>query len=285
MVNLEKIQMSEEIHLSVADTVDLKPINVNETYVFEVIKGLFKHPGQIIVNWNYKGAILSGAVRAPIFLFTYLAAKESLGLALGAAFAQFIFRFVFAGVSGAMIQSFRRVEPPWKALLSILLILPIISHIFEFIVQFGFAYITSTSNLTGGAIARSICLSIISALFTLFIMRRNVMIVRDSESKSLLNDIFRLPLLIFQFIAFIPNELALLIRHRQITSTIAGFIGFGIFSQMICWIFTSKAYWTYSGGKEITMLKYWAIDGMILMIFAVALSLVFTRRGNENINH
>ena len=64
-------------------------------------------------------------LRAPIFLITYLVGKESIKLALGAALAQFIFRFFFAGVGGALIQSFRRVEPPWKALFTILLVVPL----------------------------------------------------------------------------------------------------------------------------------------------------------------
>lgn len=284
MVNLEKIHLSEDIQMSVSDAVELKKVHTENTYVFSVISGLFRDPGQIISNWNYKGAILSGAIRAPIFLVTYLAAKESLGLAVGAALVQFLFRFVFAGVSGSLIQSFRRVEPAWKALLSILLILPVISHIFEFLVQVGFAYFTSTSELTDSAIIRSICLSVISALFTLFIMRRNVMIVGEAESKSLLNDLARMPSLIYQFMAFIPNELALLIRRGKFASTILGFIGFGIFAQMICWIFTNKAFWTYGGGKEITMIKYWAIDGMILMVLAVALSLIFSNSNKKQVN-
>lgn len=241
----------------------------------EVWASVLQDPSQFITNWNYKGAIMSGVIRAPIFLITYLAASESLTLALGAALAQFTFRFVFAGVSGALIQSFRRVEPAWKALLAILLIVPIISHIFEFFVQFSFAYATSTNEHTDVAIIRSICLSVISALFTLFIMRRNVMIVGEEESESLLSDMAQMPMLIYRFMAFIPNEIALLIRRKKIVLTILSFIGFGIFAQMTCWAITSKGSWTYGGGKRIPVLEYWGTNGIILMILAVALSLIF----------
>jgi hypothetical protein len=256
-------------------TYEETPSVVGKNTIGEAWSHLLHHPALFITNWNYKGAIMSGVMRAPIFLVTYLIASESLKLAIGAALAQFLFRFLFAGASGALIQSFRRVEPAWKALLAIILIVPVISHIFEFFVQFSFAYFTSTNEHTDVAIIRSICLSVISALFTLFIMRRNVMIVGEAESKSLFSDMTQMPMLIYRFIAFLPNEIALLLRRKKIILTILSFIGFGIFAQMVCWAITNKSSWTYGGGKEISMLKYWGIDGIILMIFAVALSLAF----------
>lgn len=243
---------------------------------------IVKNPSQFVTNWNYKGAILSGLMRAPIFLVTYLAARESLKLAFGAALAQFAFRFFFAGVSGALIQSFRKVEPAWKALVSILLILPVISHIFEYVVQFTFAYATATGEHTDVAIIRSICFSVISALFTLFIMRRNVLIVGESESKSIWNDLARMPLLIYRFIAFIPNEVALLIRKKKYVLTGLSFTGFAIFSQMVCWAITYKDSWTYGGGKQLPVLKYWGIDGLILLALAVGIALiVFDQKEKE----
>lgn len=251
----------------------------------EVWTHLMHNPALFITNWNYKGAILSGVMRAPIFLVTYLVASESLKLAIGAALAQFIFRFLFAGASGALIQSFRRVEPAWKALLAIILIVPIISHIFEFFVQFSFAYATSTNEHTDVAIIRSICLSVISALFTLFIMRRNVMIVGEEESQTLRSDMAQMPMLIYRFIAFLPNEIALLLRKKKFILTLLSFIGFGLFSQLVCWAITSKAFWTYGGGKQISILKYWGFDGIILMIFAVALSLIFINHNEKKIKY
>lgn len=247
----------------------------------EALSDLLRHPAQFVRYWNYKGAIMSGAMRAPIFLITYLVGKESVRLAVGAALAQFAFRFVFAGVGGALIQSVRRVEPAWKALATILLVVPLVSHIFEFLVQYAFAYLTGTHAHTDEAIVRSICFSIISALFTLFIMRRNVMIVGDAESKSLLNDLGRLPVLIFEFVAFIPNEIAAMIRRRAFLTAAASIFGFGVFSQMICLAVTAKAFWTFGGGRSFPFLKFWGVDGIILMLLAVALSLVVTNRTNN----
>lgn len=248
----------------------------------EAWSNLLRNPSLFIRYWNYKGAILSGLVRAPIFLITYLVGKEGWKLAVGAALVQFTFRFLFAGVGGALIQGFRRVEPPWKALLTILMVVPLISHLLEFLLQFGFAYVTGTNDHTDEAIVRSICFSIISALFTLFIMRRNVMIVGEAESKSLLSDIVHLPVLIFQFCAFIPNEIAAMIRREAFLSAVLSIAGFGVFSQMLVWAVTNKPFWTFGGGKSIPLLKFWGIDGLILMILAIALSSLYFRSQSKH---
>jgi hypothetical protein len=260
------------------ETPELPPKNT----IGEAWSNLLRNPSLFIRYWNYKGAIMSGVLRAPIFLVTYLLGKESIKLAIGAALVQFTFRFFFAGVGGALIQGFRRVEPPWKALLTILMVVPLISHLFEFVVQFSFAYFTGTNDHTDEAIVRSICVSIISALFTLFIMRRNVMIVGEAESKSLLSDIIRLPLLIFQFCAFIPNEISAMIRREAFLSAVLSVSGFGIFAQMLVWAVTNKPAWTFGGGKSFPFLKYWGFDGIILLILAIALSSIVFRRQNRH---
>jgi hypothetical protein len=240
--------------------------------ISEALGRIRKDPALFVKSWNYKGAVLSGLLRSPIFFITYLVGKESLKLAFGAALLQFAFRFAFAGVGGTLIQSFRRVEPAWKALVAILLIIPFISHFFEFTLQAAFAYVTSTQDHTDEAILRSITVSIISALFTLFAMRRNVMIVGDEDSKSLLHDIKSLPRLVFEFIAFIPNEISSMLRQGAFIPALLGVIGFGMFSQVMVSTLTNRFSWTFGGGRYIPMLQYWGVDGIILLIMAVALS-------------
>lgn len=258
-------------------TFDETPSVVKTNTIGEAWASLLGDPGQFIRHWNYKGAILSGVLRAPIFLITYLVSRESLKLALGAALVQFIFRFAFAGISGAMIQSFRRVEPPWKAMASILLVIPVISHILEYFLQWGFSYYTNTTDHTDQAIVRSICVSLFSALFALYIMRRNVMIVGEAESKSLWNDITQIPFLIYEFVAFVPNEISTLFRRGKYTAAVISIGAFGVFSQIVCWAVANRIRWTYGGGKEIPLLQYWFFDGIILMILAVLLSLFVTK--------
>lgn len=252
------------------------PVRARNT-LGEAWSNLLRNPSLFVRYWNYKGAIMSGAVRAPIFLVTYLIGRESLRLALGAALVQFVFRFLIAGVGGTLIQAFRRVEPAWKALITILVVVPFISHVLEFCVQFTFAYLTGTNDHTDEAIVRSICFSIISALFTLFIMRRNVLIVGE-ESKSLLSDLARLPFLIFEFVMFIPVEIALMIRRGAYGLTLLSIFAFGMFAQLICLAFTNKFYWTYGGGKQIPLLKFWGVDGIILLLIVIGLSLIYFAR-------
>ena len=246
--------------------------------VTEAWLSVFRDPTQFVRHWNYKGAILSAALRAPIFLITYLIGRESIKLAIAAAVVQFTFRFAFAGLSGAVIQSFRRVEPPWKALASILLVVPLISHLFEYVLQMAFVYVTSSTDHTNEAILRSICVSLISTLFALCIMRRNVMIVGESESKSLGSDLIRMPFLIYEFVLFIPNEVARLIRRRAFMSTVLSFLLFGVFSQLIIWGVINKIFWTYNNGKTFGALSYWGVDGMIILAVAVIYSFIFSPR-------
>jgi hypothetical protein len=261
----------KDITFQEAQRVDPAPSHT----ITDALVSLWRDPSRFVRHWNYKGAILSGVLRAPIFLVTYLIGKESLRLAVGAAFVQFVFRFFFAGIGGTLIQSMRRVEPAWKAIAAVLLLVPAISHLFEFGVQATFAWATGTQDQTGGAILRSICVSIISALFTVFAMRRGVMIVGESESKSFLNDMSRLPAIIFHFIAFIPNEISSMLRRGAYLAALMAIIGFGIFSELMIWAITNRAYWTFGGGKSYTLLKYWGVDGIILLLITIIMSSIY----------
>lgn len=249
----------------------------------EALAGVAQDPAQLVRQWNYKGAIMSGGLRAPIFLITYLAGHESVKLALGAALAQFVFRFVFAGVGGALIQAFRRVEPAWKALLAILLIVPVISHVFEYFVQTGFAYYTESGSHTDAAIVRSICISILSALFSLFIMRRGVMIVGEAESKSIWQDLAKFPVLIFDFMMFVPLEIVEMTRRRQMIRALGGIAAVGIFAELLGWAITGKPFWTYNKGK-MSFASFWGIDGLILLAVGIALAVFFSRRSKAVIS-
>ena len=172
------------------------------TRVLDVFKYLVRHPLEAIVyRWNWKAAVLSALLRAPIFFFTYFFKKEGLKVAIGAAIAQSIFRFIFGGVNGSIIQSFRRVEPAWHAVLTVPLILAALSHMIEFVVQY-FYDINVGANGKASAIAVSVIISIISAVFNLFAMRRGALLVKDESRQSLGRDLIRMPWLIFEFISF-----------------------------------------------------------------------------------
>lgn len=267
-------------------TFDTNPPIVQTNTISEAFASVGRDPAQLFRNWNYKGAVLSGTMRAPIFFITYLIGRESIKIALAAAFAQFVFRFFFAGLSSALIQKFRRVEPAWKALLAVMLLIPAISHIFEFAVQYGFAHFTQTGDHTDEAILRSISISIVSALFGLFAMRRDVMIVGEEESKSIWSDLSRLPRLIFIFVGFIPMEIAKMMRRGAYLAAICSVLGFGVFAQILGWAIISKPFWTYNKGKW-TIFSFWGIDGMILLLLCLipaALYLRSTTKSSEDVS-
>lgn len=234
------------------------------------------NPALILRHWNYKSAIFSGLFRAPIFFFTYLQfagknrnAKETIMLALGAAAAQFAYRFVFAGINGSLIQMFRRVEPAWQALVVIMLLIPAVSHTLEFIVQHTYAFATGTTQQTDEAIVRSICVSIISALFNLFAMRRGLMLVgKDEDRKSIWGDMKHTPVVVVEFVAFIPMEIAKMLRRGAILTALFSIVGFGVFSGLLAWAIRGKSSWFLP----------WGTGAIILMVVGVGLAAIYLNR-------
>jgi len=183
-------------------SVAVEELTPEYTRVFEVFRYLFRHPLETMVyRWNWKAAVLSALLRSPIFFTAYLLQKQGLLIALGAMIAEFVFRTLFGGVNGALIQAFRKVEPAWHAVLTIPLILAAFSHIVEYVVQTAYDAATGTRG-KGKAIAVSILVSIISAVFNLFAMRRGALLVKDESRQSFGRDLVRMPWLVFEFISF-----------------------------------------------------------------------------------
>lgn len=185
-----------------SEQIDEPEIAEGRTSVYEVLVYILKHPIEtLVVRWNWKAAVLSSLLRAPIFFFTYLFKKDGLKLAIGAAVAQSIFRFIFGGMNGAIIQSFSKVEPPWHAVLTVPIALAAFSHFVEYGVQTVYDNQTGV-NGKGKAIAISVLVSAISAVFNLFAMRRGALLVRDESQQSIWRDLSRMPWLALEFISF-----------------------------------------------------------------------------------
>ena len=172
------------------------------TTVQGVVSRLLRHPFRsIILRWNWKSAVLSAALRAPIFFFVYLFGENGLWLAVGAFAVQAALRLFMGGVNGAIIQSFRRVEPAWHALIAVPLVLASVSHLFEFMVQSIYDYKTGVTG-KGSAVAISVLVSVTSALFNLFAMRRGVLLVKDESQQSIWRDLWRMPRITLEFISY-----------------------------------------------------------------------------------
>ena len=143
------------------------------TKLSEITAYLLRHPLRgIILRWNWKAASLA-LLRASIYLTAYF--KHGFAEAVGVTLAGLsVFRFLFGGVNGAIIQSYRRVQPAWHAVLTVPLLLAAMSHVMEFIVLTGYDAVFGTVGKKN-AILISVVVSIISAIFNLFAIRRGAL--------------------------------------------------------------------------------------------------------------
>ncbi len=139
--------------------------------------------------WNWKSAVISVAMRGPIFFFA------SLSLGLRAAAVSLLldasFRTMLAGFMGALTQAVRYIRPTWIPALIVVVAMPVVNHTIEYFVH-------RREVSVGLALAISIGFSMISGAFELFAMRRGTLVVTE-HSQSLLHDIMRFPRLVGDF--------------------------------------------------------------------------------------
>lgn len=261
MINLEKIHLSEDIHLSVADADDLEEIRDEEISVFDVFSSLVQHPAQILTRWNWKAALLGALLRASFYFTVYKASKESWLVTFTAMLVEFSFRFFTSGISGALVQSFRRATPAWLATAIVTISLPIFSHTIEYFTHFAQekyfynVFAAAENNARQKAFAVSVLFSVLSAMFNIFIMRHGVLLVgAGEESKTLWTDLKRIPLLILEFMVFLPNQMIKFIRSGQFVYSLGIFLGFGFTVGFILGVFRGKWSWAWT-----TALGAWAI--------------------------
>jgi hypothetical protein len=115
----------------------------------------------LLRQWNWKSALFSSLIRAAIFFVANLTAGWN--AASGAMFAEFLYRAVFAGFYGSLTQAFRKAHPAWAANLTVIILLPLISHSIEFFVHL----LRGTPNLKASIII-SMCFTAVSTLFNIF---------------------------------------------------------------------------------------------------------------------
>ena len=164
--------------------------------VVDVFRYLVRHPIEMLVwRWNWKAAVMSGLMRSLIYLFTHL--KEGWRAAVGAMSIEFIFRLIVSGASGSLVQAFHNAAPAWLATLCVMIMLPAFSHIIEFTLH----TLHGDAN-KGKAIIISITFSIVSAIFNLFAMRRDALLVKDDRAQSLWKDLAQMPKIVGEFIFY-----------------------------------------------------------------------------------
>ncbi|HZF41420.1 MAG TPA: hypothetical protein VE715_21530 [Blastocatellia bacterium] len=171
---------------------------------------LFLNPRRLLLLWNWKTALLSACARGTIFFVSNLGA--GLGAAISAMAVEAALFAALAGFYGALAQTFRRAQPAWAATMTVMILMPAVNHTLEYVLHNA----NGTEKITAG-VATSISLSIFSAMFNLFAMRRGVLIVGD-ERASLIDDLRRMPRVVFDFVMAIPRAVANMVsprRHRD----------------------------------------------------------------------
>jgi hypothetical protein len=166
----------------------------------EALADLLSNPGRrLLLCWNWKTALLSASVRGTIFFIANIGA--GLGAAIGAMGVEAALFAMLAGFYGAVAQAFRRAQPEWAATMAVMILMPTINHSLEYILH----YASGAKRLATG-VAASISLSMVSAVFNLFAMRQGVLIAGD-ERASLIDDLRRMPRVVFDFVMAVPRAL------------------------------------------------------------------------------
>ena len=253
------------------DADDLEEIRGEEISVGDVFSSLVQHPAQIITRWNWKSAMLGAVLRASFYFTIYNASKESWLVTMTAVLVEFAFRFFTSGISGALVQSFRRARPIWLATLIVSISLPVFSHAVEFITHYGqekyfnTVFAASENNARQKAFYVSVLFSILSALFNLFMMRHGVLLVgAGQETKTFWTDLKLIPSLVVEFLTFLPLQIIRFIKSGKFPAAFGVFFSFGMIVGTILGVFRGKWSWAWT-----TALGAWAI----LLIWTLIVSL------------
>lgn len=270
---------SEDIHRSITEADDLEDIHEREIPLGEVFRSLLSHPLQVITRWNWKAALLGAILRASFYFTVYQAAKENMRAALTAAVVELGFRFFTSGVSGSLVQSFRRATPAWLATLIVTISLPIFSHSIEYVTHYVqevyFVGILPASQNNGRqwAFAFSVLFSALSAMFNLFAMRHGVLLVgAGKETKTLWSDIKIIPALVLEFLTYLPILIIRLIGDAKFAHAVGLLLAFGLIVGSLLGIFRGKWSWawTTSIGAFVTLLVWTVIVAIGMRILNIS---------------
>lgn len=265
--------LADEIHHSIADADDIEEVWDDSIEVSDVLKNLAHHPGQIITRWNWKAALLGAVLRASFYFTVYQASRQSWLVTLTAVLVELFFRFITTGMSGAVVQSFRKAKPFWLANVIVSIMLPAFSHAVEFVTHYAqeryFFDVFATSDNSVArqrAFAISVLFSVLSALFNLFAMKHGVLLVgAGEETRSLKDDVKLLPRMVGEFTAYLPVQIAKFLEEGKIIKALIPFLGFGFSVGAILGTVRWKWQWAWT-----TTLGSWAILTLAVVITLVA---------------
>jgi hypothetical protein len=161
---------------------------------------LIRHPiRHLLRRWNWKSALLSSILRASIFFCTNLVAGWH--AAMAAMLAELMLRGITSGFYGAVTEALSEARPAWSAMVSAMVVLPILNHSLEFLVH----WLRGTPKL-GLSITTSVFFTAFSTAFNLYIMRHGVLTV-GGGSGPLRQDLARIFPLLGRFLLAGPRAL------------------------------------------------------------------------------
>jgi predicted Abi (CAAX) family protease len=273
---------TEDIHRSVTEAEDIEEVH-QLIPLAEVLRSLVTHPAQIITRWNWKAALLGALLRASFYFTVYQASRESLLVTMTAVLVELAFRFFTSGISGSLVQSFRRATPAWLATLFVTVTLPAFSHSVEFITHyaqeryFSDVFPPSENNARTYAFTLSVLFSALSAMFNLFAMRHGVLLVgAGRETRSLWTDIRKLPALVVEFVTYLPLLILRFLGDGRFLYAAGVFLAFGATVGTILGTVRGKWSWAWT-----TALGAWAVLLVWTCLVAVGVRLLSLRtRGN-----
>jgi hypothetical protein len=177
--------------------------------VVAVLSDLVSHPAQtFFYSWNWKSAVLSAMLRAPIFLVATM--RHGLKAISIAVITEVVFSGVISGCYGAVVQRLRRARPLWAASLLILIVFPVLVLWLDCLLHL----FTGMPNLKGGMLgAGALCL--LSSLFNWYVMSRNGLLVGEG-AHSFSSDLKRMPRLVMEFVSAFPRHCYRLLRSNSL---------------------------------------------------------------------
>jgi len=152
----------------------------------QATRHLLAHPVEILLRrWNWKAPLLSGVFRGSIFFGVNIVA--GFDSAVHAMLAEMAYRLVVTGAFASLTQWFRLVEPAWKGVLAVTIVISGLNYGLNFLVH----WLSGTPELMLSLLV-SMSISAVSAGVQFFIMRQGVFIV-EPGSASLWTDFLRFP--------------------------------------------------------------------------------------------
>ncbi|MFV0389479.1 MAG: hypothetical protein ACK5NT_12070 [Pyrinomonadaceae bacterium] len=275
---------STGIHQSIIDADDIEEIHDEQITVGNVFGSLLRHPLQIITRWNWKSALLGAILRASFYFTVYKASKENLWVTMSAVLVEFGFRFFTSGVSGALIQSFRKATPKWLATMIISISLPIFSHTIEFLTHyyqetyFANVFPKSENHARQVAFAVSVFISLLSALFNIFMFRNGVMLVgAGKETRTFGNDLKMIPFLIAEFVTVLPKKMINYVREGKYINAFLILLSFGLTVGTVLGLARGKWSWA-----KQTAIWSWGILFVWTLVVALIIKLMNMRKAKKD---